>query len=512
MRTSCFRLLVVTLAVMVGLAGELTAAGFETINVSPKALSLADSTTARTEDLSAFYSNPAGLALLGGHRISFGMNVHLSDFSWKPAEESGRRDISLTETTNNPRSFSYHFAYAVDFGQDKFGLGLGAFSPYHFRSSWSESGENRHNITVFELNNYFITLGGGYRPHQRVALGVSLVYAPTELSFRSRTDLSEYIQLVETGDPNILDKLAEREASSESRFSIDYRDTGALGWLAGVWIKAHRRVQLGLAYQPKIKLTLEGVAKMRPPYNPDVINYRFLIPPPGGGNPQDYYFFTSHNEMELYLPSQARFGLHVWATKKANISADVSFTRWTDLEDSAFKDPRLDGTLFSFHPPMFSKWEDTWRVSFGTEYAPKESSIFRLGYFYDQSAIPSQYLEGGLISGRHQGLSFGAGLEIGDNLVLDFGYCHIWMSKRTVTFSEYQDRPESATANEKVLGKYRNSWELISLSFTYHIGEKKKKEYGFEPVVKIAAPEPAPEPETPRTDEEEDEDKEDSFF
>lgn len=479
------------------LAESASASGLDSLLFSPRSGGAANAVTARVDDYSALYFNPAGLVIHPGAKFSAGMAMFLSDYEYSEPKVVGGKYTPLNVAAQGTATFSFLGGYTDNFGLDKWGFGFGVYAPYRQGVRWGDdflvTGEEkdfRYQVTEMSYETYFISVGAAYRPNNNLAFGASLSWAPTRYSFKSLVDMSAYLQEYPDGSPDTAIR-DEVDVARFSRLKYDYKGNSTVTGTIGMWWRPVKGFHMGLSYQPQVALKLSGTTEIRKQFNADIPSFQFLDPVTGvpDAELQDYYFFSnSDSELNLILPQKIRIGFLVGMGKRTYLSLDAVHTGWSGLSDATYNDEDLAKNLINHRGPAFAGWEDALTVSLGVNWVSARGFEFRGGYCYDQSAIPNEYLEGSLIDNSKHILSIGAGLPIKNTLRLDFSFAHFWVAERHVAHTQFRDRGDTPNTNESANGTYGNSEDTVTVGLTYFFGGRKKtifeaEEYAEDPTL-----------------------------
>ena len=103
--------------------------------------------------------------------------------------------------------------------------------------------------------------------------------------------------------------------------------------------------------------------------------------------------------------------------------ADVQWTRWSTIKDLTFV--RTTGAVLSSTPENF---DDSWRVSVGTNYHYNDQWMFRGGLAWDQTPVNNTDRTPRLPDGDRFWLAAGAQYKLNGNWRFDGGFSYIWVN------------------------------------------------------------------------------------
>ena len=377
------RLLVVVLfAAFVPL---LSANGFGVFDLSARAATLGGAFTGRADDSSALYYNLGGAAFLKGLR--FKANLFFSNLPTKAY-------VPEIESSYSSSPMQYRGGYYATWHfSDRITLGLAGFTPYFSTMDlpWNWPGK---------ALNIKSNLGAVYvRPALAVKLfeNLSVGFGVDFVSARMDWWHGQIFPL-----RNSLTHGRMVESHYESKGS-------GTGYAAGALWKAHKRIQIGVRYQHKVKVKLEGTQRLWAPDSIAVVE----IP-----NASEYplsltqvmreFRIPQPVTAEFTLPAEFAVGLMVIPWDRLALHLDFVWRGWSEFGDweYAVADPEADlnqnfydlyqetyGTAPSYGTQGFALGsKDVWSTKFGLEFKLSQVLSLRSGYSFNPSAIPNQAL------------------------------------------------------------------------------------------------------------------------
>ncbi len=365
------------------------AAGFSLYEQSARALGMAGATAARTDDPSAMFFNPAGLANLEGRSVLLSPNliVYGVEFSGV-APYPGFGVEEETESKLFP-PFAAYYAQSVG---EQFAVGIGVMNPYGLEVDWADPDDftGRFISTRSTIKPFYFTptLALDVRTDLRIGFGGSVVVSTVELE----RHLSAY---------NPLDDRTEDIGSvalaSETGTGVGFN--GGVQWWPGRW-------RVGAVYRGAVQIDYEGEAdfERRATGNPTFDAIVAASFPPDQGV-----------DTAVEFPAQAVLGVGFQATPSLALEADLGWTGWSTfdrLEVHFHQTPSRDLSIEE-------DWNDVWNVRVGGEYRKDGLSpwSWRAGYYFDQSPQPTEGVGPLLPDADRHGVSVGSGWRNGKTSV-----------------------------------------------------------------------------------------------
>lgn len=370
------------------------AAAFSIYEQSAAGTALAGAMTARADDASTIFYNPAGLGFLPGLSVLAGATLITAQPQAQTADG--------TSYDGKRGNFILPSLFAAARVHDRISVGVGAFASHGLGVDWQVDGgapfPGRFKVQRASLQTFTInpTVAIRILPMISLAAGLDVVRGSVELK--------------------------RALALGQDEAAVDLAaGTTALGGNVGIQVSLlPGRLSAGFSYRSQVKLAFDG----------GTVGY---TPPPGVAGAFPY----TKGGAELEMPHTFAFGA---AARVAflSISADLNATQWTSTRDLTLTLTSEDGTLkqTSVTPRA---WHETIAVRVGVEadlsqFAPKRLvPKVRLGFAYDQTPIPSNTLDPSLPDGDR--LIGSVGLALGYRGVggIELGYMAVFPETRTST-------------------------------------------------------------------------------
>lgn len=429
-------LVFLSVIICLALSTSVFAAGFALYEASARGNALGGSMTARADDPSALFYNPAGITQLPKTQFSAGSTVLNPFMDVKttgtlgfatppgyPAFIQGPFFSGSNQVTTSLEN-NYFFAPTVYVTQqlnDKVWVGLGTFSRFGLGVEWPTLWPGRFNSYNAEIKTFEINPSVAYKVTDNfsVSAGVSAMYMDIKLQSRIPGQVIPAKIVSNLG----LGALAASSAAYGTN-ELDQKLTGdswGYGFNFGLLYKPNEWISLGATYRSEVKQSVSGSVEIK-----------------GQTAGQLAYFPSESNASgDVTLPAQITFGVAVKPVKKLSISFDAYLTGWSSYDGLAFE---FEKTIAGSNTRVVEKnWKDVWSYRVGLEYNVTDWMDLRLSYIYDESPVPDNTIDYLLPDSDRHVFGAGFGFHKG-NFSLDLSYNYLI----------FKDRHIAARANDFV--------------------------------------------------------------
>lgn len=363
------------------------AAGFGIYEQGARALGTAGAFTARADDPSSIYFNPAGLAHLDGKSLLVSPNLlyYASEFAGvDPAPGFG-----VTEETEGQffPPFSLYYGHGID---SKFAAGIGIYTPYGLQVEWEDPDTyTGRTISTFSRITpfYFVpTVAWSPTPSFRIGAGAQLVLSTVEL----RRHLQAYNPL-----DDVTEDIGTVALESDNGFGAGF-NAGVQWWPAdGIW-------RLGATYRSKVDIDYEGAADFDQTPTGNAVFDAIVATT----FPPDQGVATS-----VAFPAQASLGVAHMFGPSLVAEVNANWTQWSSFD-------RLDLEFLATpaaNQSVPEDWDDVFNLRTGLEYRRDGTSpwTWRGGYYFDESPQPTEGVGPLLPDADRHGLTAGLGWQSG---------------------------------------------------------------------------------------------------
>jgi len=420
--------LVLLVLTFFSLSAYLFAGGFALSGVGSRATSMAGAFRGLADDATAMYWNPAGLAYMEDNSIDVGGTFIMPSSTWDSAGTQytqipgfGSKEY---EAEKKLRAFPSLFATMAKHPKLKYGLGV--YVPYGLGTTWdiyqlpastSTTGpltyaagfpenELKSSIAILDVHP---TVAYQIMPNLSAGLGLSVLYGTIELgkiSFDPSLGATAYLRPI---------------SSDMSGSGLGF--TGNMGFL----FKPTPCLSMGLSAKMPTSVPMEGDAEI------------YLWTPQPVAPAAAKTGGKSDISTDLSLPGDIGFGLSYKVMPNWTMNLDYAYTMWSGLDKVKIKMDTPANVLGTTESIVEFQWEDTHRVSLGTEYTMGANS-FRGGVYYDQTPIPEET----------QTVTLS---DVGDKISANLGYGRLFgkfildVNAQYVMFSEREIKATGQTAN-----------------------------------------------------------------
>ena len=398
---------VIITLIIVNSAQHLRATGFAINEMGARAAALAGAFTARADDATAIFYNPAGMAFLDGFRIK--TNIQYS--SLKTTAFSPYTETSFTSDPSQIQGLHY-LTWSIF---DKITFGFGRFTPYSTDTDWNGDWPGSSSCISSKLTACYYRTALAVKLMQGLALGVGVdfVFSKVEWSHNQRFPFETFLP---GSDPIYMD-------------SRHHAKGNGIGFVTGLLWKVGKKLQIGAKYQHKVSFDLTGnntfhdsnrgagLGSFLGPDNKLASIYTLM---------QSFYM-AQDVSFRVSLPTEIVLGLMFAPRDKLMVLLDFQWSQWSEAMKWEFQSDKTGGDLspefmeqyadfFGITPDYGIQsadlsWKDTWSIKFGIEYRLSQALALRAGYAYHPSAFESKAIHPVIPDLDYNIISLGLGYE-----------------------------------------------------------------------------------------------------
>jgi len=370
------------LAALLVLPGVAHAAGYGLYEMGARALGQAGAFTARADDPSSMFFNPAGLSRIDGQELLLSPNLIV--FKAEFAGVSPNPGYGVHEQTVDKVFPPLAVYYARGVGR-KVAAGIGIYNPYGLEAQWANPNQytgryisTRSKITPF----YFVpTAAVALNDRLRIGAGANIVWS----NVRLERHIAAY-------DP-FLDQTVD-----VGTVTLDSHDSFAVGFNAGLQWWPPGKLKFGGTYRSKVVVDYTGHADFTQRITGDAA----FDPIVAATFPPDQAISTS-----IPFPAQGSFGIAYQSCPSWAFEGDLNYTWWgvfDQLEVSFAQTP-------SRNLVAIENWKNALSVRVGAEYRKGGTApwSYRAGYYYDETPQPASGVGPLLPDANRHGISLGIG-------------------------------------------------------------------------------------------------------
>jgi len=373
------------------------------------ALGMSAAMTARSEDLSSIFYNPAGIDYVEGFELYAGVTPIIPKHKYSPLREE--REV-FEDAESESKVFLPPQLYAAWRVHSNVVLGLGVFSPFGLGTEWNREWAGRYTSTFAEITTVYINPTVAVNVNEKLSLGFGASYITSKATIEKMVDTGGSLGL---GTNTALD----------SEFALE-GDGTAFSMNVGAILRPLDNVRFGVSYRWNYDMEYEGDAKFT---HSDVLK-KYPYPKVSGMTLYDAVSAQMPPKQSgtatLNMPWMLNMGVLYDVSPVWDLSADVDVVGWSRYEkltiDFADDKPADEQSLDK-------DWKNSVILRGGTSYDLNEKTVLRGGVLFDKNPVPDETIDGQLPDANRYGISIGAGYRFG-KIRVDAGYMLLFFSRR----------------------------------------------------------------------------------
>ena len=369
--------------------------------------------SARAQDASTVFKNPAGMSLLGTNtQIQAGAQILYGSVKFSGTGSEGGGDGGNAVGALPGASFFYSQAL-----NDRVAVGFGTFSYFGLAEDYGDNWAGRYYVQKSTLLGMSLMPGASFKVNDWLCVGGSLNamygYLNTEMAINNGP-------LGGGGDGQM--KLKD--------------GVWGFGGVAGIIITPCEGTRIGVTYVSPVKLDFSD--------NPEFINSPIL-----NGSPK----FNKSLDLGVTVPQSVMLGIYQDLNEKWAVMADVGWQNWEKFGkvDVGYNGNNLTTQL---------NYKDTWHGALGAKYKYSPKWAMTLGTAYDSSAVDDADRTVTLPMGEAYRFGYGIEWQVRESLIVNLGYEFMWCGDMPVN----QSGPVRGNLN----GGYDNAWfSFVTVNVTW---------------------------------------------
>ena len=447
-------LLISSMIIVVNIFGN----GLSLNSPGPRALALGGAFTARADDATAIFWNPASLANQESS-AKFALTDVIPFATYKTNNDDfGSQtefDISAESELNhyfNPNLF-------INYVKDRLALGAGIYVPAGLGIEYP--GEDLKSLTANPDYNY----PGSAEIEWSSKIGV-LNFSPA-VAYKISKELSLGMAANIYYGTFQLERLAGvyPDQNQEVKAYQYSEDSDGIGLSATISMNLHPNDNLsfGLTYRLPTKVTLEGEAENKAM---EII---------GLSQGMTEVSKKSDFEREVTWPSWLAFGFSYKPIDNLTLSLDAQYSKWEQVDEfvTEFEDEDWD-QLTAFHDEnVFTmNWQYQTQIRFGAEYSATSNLDLRGGYYYDPAPSPDETLNVLFPSSTNHVATGGFGYKL-NKFQFDFGMEYLFGQTRDIDLSvKWYDDDGDGVPSESEYKKmnFPGEHHMDVMAFSFGVG------------------------------------------
>jgi long-chain fatty acid transport protein len=363
--------------------------------------------TARADDPSALFFNPAAIALLPGRQAAMTGSFLVPVIA--PRAGSASRAAALgggpVAGTLGGDAASDAMVPAV-YGAARIGqgwsLGIAVTSPWGLVTKYGADFVGRYHALTSELLTVNVAPTVAWRVHPTLSLGAAIQVQHAAARLSNAVDFGAVGAIAGLGGAGL------RPGGADGRATAEGTDV-AFGYQLGLLWEPVSGTRLGLSFRSAVFHDLHGETRFE-----------------GVPAPLAAAFRTAPARAAFVTPEVASTGLVQRLGPRWVGLAEVSWTNWSRFGEMRV---RTDG-----RPDTVTEqgWRDSWFVALGAEYRATDAVTLRAGVAYDRSPVPEATRTPRIPDSDRHWLSIGASLRLGPGAELAVAYSHVLGRTATV--------------------------------------------------------------------------------
>ena len=381
--------------------------------------------SARAQDASTLFKNPAGMSLLQGSQAQGGLQMLYGNVQFTPDAGSSAR-LGRNDGGNALGALPGGSFFYVDDLMERVKVGVGAFSYFGLAEKYNDNWVGRYYV------------------QQAAVLGMSFMPAAS-------LKVTDWLSV--GGGPNVMfgylkDKTAinnQTPGFPDGQLSLQDRTWG-VGGIGGILIQPREGTRFGATYVSPVNLDFSPT------------------PTIGGVVPSLGTALANRSQLNLgvTVPQTVMFGIYQDLCPKWAVMADVGWQDWHQFGEATVSVQGPGGAQTQTITTERLEYQNTWHGAIGLQYRYSEKWQFTGGFAYDTSAVSDS--NRGIVLPMGQAYRYGLGAEYQLNEKLNIGaaYEFVWMGDMPVT------QGSDANSRGRVSGSFNNAWiSFFTLNLTY---------------------------------------------
>jgi len=381
------------------------ASGFNLDTQGARASGMGAAVAGLTDDASAVYFNPAGLAGHDGLEAQLGGSLIIPSVSFA-SDASGQTTAAKSEVAT---PFNLYATYGFN---ENIAMGVGFFVPFGAGAAWPDGWEGAGRALLSSVQTFDLNPTVAFRVHPRLKFGVgaNIVFG------------------------NVLIERGLDFVTSEGKVSLGGSGSGQ-GFNMGFQLEMiEKRLFLGGTWRSAVPLHFTGRSHFA-----DV--------------PSEFQSVLKDQPIsaDVTLPDVATVGFGVRPTDKLRFGLDVTAVAWGSFQNLTikFEDDALTN-------PLPKHWTDVASVHLGGEYDVTNDIQARAGFVYDPTGTPVDTVTPDLPDFTRYKVTLGGSYKTKVGVNVDLAYQFVYLV------------PQKSTA-PGFSGTYSGTAHVISLNVGYKL-------------------------------------------
>ncbi len=389
--------------VVICLVSNVSGAGFSIFEQGAEAMGMAGAFTARADNPSAIFFNPAGITQLEGTQVSAGLTVIAPDVT---LTDPYGKEWDLDDQIFIPPNL-----YVTQEINSRFNIGFGMGTQFGLGMKWNNNEDfiYRYLIEDVDLKAIYFNPVVAYQINDIFSVGGGLFYVISDVTYRAAVDMSPVAAALSAA-------LGTEITLPDGFMSLDADNgSGDYGFNLGLQTKLDKW-RLGLTYRSEVECNYDGSAD-------------FKLTPSGYGPEIDAivagYFPNAGGKTTITMPASASLGVAYLFSDKLSLEFDLNWMGWSSYD-------KLDIDFASESLPDKSQpkdWDDVFSYRLGAKLQATDALELYAGYYFDESPIPDETLDPILPCADRHSVQIGAGYTVG-NFKIEAAYQALFFEDR----------------------------------------------------------------------------------
>jgi long-chain fatty acid transport protein len=409
-----------------GYASPSAGAGFLIFEEGAKALGMGGAFTARADDPSAVFYNPAGLCALDGTMTYLGGSLIVTGTDFAGVDPDPGFGVLERTKTHVFTPISFYVTRKIN---ENVSAGFGLFNPFGLGREWKnpETFSGRHISYKVDLKTFYFNPTIAWKINDAVSFGAGLQLVYSSVLLR------QYLLM---WDPNGSGFLNIADVKLTANNTLD------AGFNAGVMYR-NEKISVGLTYRSSVAVDYDGDGTFtQVPSGNDALDGAVSSLLPG----------NQGVGTRIEFPPLVSLGVAFRHSETMTFEIDLNWAGWSTFDTLPF-DFRKDAALNTVRPQEYS---DVFSVRAGAEYRPMETWAFRAGYYFDPSPQPDKSVSPLLPDSDRHGITFGFGHRAG-----------AWTVDMYDLILVFLERDTNGHSHDGYNGSYASWANLIGLNVGY---------------------------------------------
>ncbi len=379
--------------------------------------------SARAQDASTLFKNPAGMSLLEGTQVQGGLQFTYGNLQFSPGAGTSPR-LGTDNGGNGIGALPGGSFFVTTPATDWLTVGFGSFSYFGLSESYHDNWVGRYYV------------------QQGTLIGMSLMPAAS-------LKLTDWLSL--GGGPNIMYGYLKANTAvnnvapgvPDGQMSLQDHEWG-VGGIGGVLVEPVKGTRIGATYVSQVKLDFSATPTFSGP----------------GAVVRAMQIASPSLDLGMTVPQTAMIGLYQELSAKWAVMCDAGWQNWSKFGEVEAGVDTVGGVSRATTTQLH--FDDTWHGAVGAQYQYSDQWRFSGGVAYDSSAVESAYRSVAAPMGQAWRFGLGAEWQATEKLSLGADYEFLWSGNMSV------DQGTPLSARGQVDGSFNDAWfSFFTLNLTY---------------------------------------------